>query len=141
MIMNSKLMQRILSPLFRKGRNISTTSISGFTLFYALSKLRVMRRITYRYKQQQLFINDWLDRVTAAACDDYEYGLAVARCIEIVKGYGETYERGKNRYLAIVDSDKGAKNGNSVNQLHRAALADEKGKLFAEALASLGAGR
>lgn len=140
MILNSGILRKALSPLFRNGRNITTTSISGFLLFHTLAKLSVLRRITWRYKKQQAFINDWLDRVTAATCDDYEYGLAVARCIEIVKGYGETYERGMSRYLAIVDSQGGAKNGNAVKQLHRAALADEKGEVFRETLSSTGAG-
>ena len=140
MILSSTLMRKALSPLFRKGRNISTTSISGFLLFYLLAKLRVMRRMTYRYQQQQAHINDWLERVSQANGQDYEYGLAVARCIEIVKGYGETYERGMSRYRAIVDSQSGAKNSNEVRKLHRAALADEKGERFSESLASLGAG-
>ena len=138
MILKSALLRKSLSPLFRKGRNISTTSIAGFLLFHALSKLKVLRRGTYRYKKQQSFISGWLDRVTAATCDDYEYGLAVARCIEIVKGYGDTYERGMSRYLEIVDPQKGAKNGSAVRKLHRAVLADEKGDLFRESLSSIG---
>ena len=139
-IMNSGILNKLLAPMVRKGRNISTTGISGFLLFHLLSKCRTIRRATYRYKKQKSFIDDWLGRVTVAACDDYEYGLAIARCIEIVKGYGETYERGRNRYLAIVDPEKGAKNADTVRQLHRAVLADENGELFAETLASMGSG-
>jgi indolepyruvate ferredoxin oxidoreductase beta subunit len=138
-IMNSGALRKLLSPLFRRGRTVTTSSISGFGFLYLLSRLRVLRRSTYRFGRQQQFIDDWLDRVTSAACDDYEYGLAVARCIEIVKGYGETYERGLERYLAAVDSERGARNAADVRRLHQAALADEKGDVFRQALTAIGA--
>ena len=140
-ISRSSVMQKLLAPLFRKGRNITTTSITGFLFLHLLAKMKRLRRITYRFRRQKGFIDDWLDRVTAAACDDYGYGLAVARCVEIVKGYGETYERGLVRYLASVDPESGGRNAAEVRQLHRAALADEAGSLFKETLASIGATR
>lgn len=94
--------------------------------------------MSYRFREQNKFIETWLDRVTNAAVKDYDYGVAVARCIEIVKGYGETYERGLSRYLAMIDVETGAKNSDEVRQLYRAALADEKGEAFEVAVASLG---
>ena len=134
----SQAAKKILAPLFRKGRNITTTSISGFVTLHLLAKLRRIRRSTLRYKQQYAFINNWIDRVTAAAVEDYEYGLAVARCIEMVKGYGDTYERGLSRYLAIVDATTGGANATAVRNMHAAALADEKGDAFRESLKSKG---
>lgn len=131
--------RKLLSPLFRKGRTVSTTGISGFLLLHTIAKLRFIRRSTLRFKQQRSLINGWLDRVTAAAVDDYEYGLAVARCIEIVKGYGDTYERGMSRYLATVDATSGAKNAAAVTNLHEAAIADEKGDAFRDMLKVEGA--
>ena len=85
-----------------------------------------MRRSTLRYKRQRTFINDWLDRVTAAACDDYDFGLSIARSIEMVRGYGETYDRGLSRYQSVIEGGDAA----TVRALHDAALADEKGTAF-----------
>lgn len=135
----SETARKMMSPLFRKGRTIATSGMSGFLLLHMISKLRRIRRTTHRYKQQRAFINDWVDRVTAAAVDDYEYGLAVARCVEIVKGYGETYERGMSRYLATVDATSGGKNASAVTNLHEAALADEGGDAFRDMLKVEGA--
>jgi len=135
----SKTARKLLSPLFRKGRTVSTTGISGFLLLHMIAKLRLIRRSTLRFRQQRTLINVWLDRVTAAAVDDYDYGLAVARCIEIVKGYGDTYERGLARYLATVDATSGGKNASAVTNLHEAALADEKGDAFRDMLKVEGA--
>lgn len=139
-ILNSTVLRRLLAPLFRKGRNIKTTSISGFLFLHMLSRMKRFRRGTHRYGKQVLLIRDWLDRVTAAARNDYDYGLAVARCIEIVRGYGDTYERGLSRYLIAVDAPCGTRNADAVRRLHRAALADENGTVFRDTLAAIEAG-
>ncbi|MBT8444616.1 MAG: hypothetical protein KJO13_07705, partial [Gammaproteobacteria bacterium] len=60
-------------------------------------------------------------------------------CIEMVKGYGDTYERGRASYLATVDATSGAKNAAAVTNLHEAALADEKGEAFRDMLKVEGA--
>ncbi|MBJ89595.1 MAG: indolepyruvate oxidoreductase subunit B [Woeseia sp.] len=137
-ILSSDLLKRLISPFFSKGRNITTTKVFGFLILYLLAKWRRFRPMSYRFREQNKFIETWLDRVTNAAVKDYDYGVAVARCIEIVKGYGETYERGLSRYLAMIDVETGAKNSDEVRQLYRAALADEKGEAFEAAFASLG---
>ena len=87
-----------------------------------------------------MLISDWLDRVINAAVDDYDYALAIARCIEIVKGYGDTYQRGLSRYRAAIDAVgalPAADRAVALRRLQNAALADEKGKTFGEALSTL----
>jgi indolepyruvate ferredoxin oxidoreductase beta subunit len=140
LIMRSAALQKMMSPFFGKGRNVKTTSISGFLLLHVFAKFRRIRRGTYRYKRQQEFIHDWLDRVINAAVDDYDYALAIAHSIEMVKGYGDTYQRGLTRYLAAVDAAAGlpaAERATGMRRLHKAALADEKGKVFGDALSTL----
>jgi len=140
LIMRSGTLQKMMSPFFGKGRNVKTTSISGFLLLYIFSGFRLIRRGTYRFKRQQEFIHDWLDRVINAAVDDYDYALAIAHSIEMVKGYGDTYQRGLSRYLAAVDTVAGlpaADRATGMRRLHNAALADEKGQVFGDALSTL----
>ena len=85
-------------------------------------------------------IGDWLESVRNALGEDYDYGLSLACCIEIVKGYGDTYQRGLTRFQTTVDAvhesastDRAA----DVRRLHAAALADEKGQVFDAAVATL----
>lgn len=140
-ILNSESLRKWLSPFFRKGRNVKTTSIAGFLLLYTLVKFIRFRRSTYRFSKQQSLIGDWLERISAAAGEDYEYAVSIARCIEIVKGYGDTYERGLTRYRATVetvDCSGSTNRADIVRKLHHAALADEKGLRFKEALAAEG---
>lgn len=139
-ILESNRARSFLSKFFSKGRNITTTNLSGFLLLHLLAKLRRFRRGTYRFGIQQRLIGDWLERVSAAALSDYDYALSIAHCIEIVKGYGETYDRGLTRYRATLESVcklPDERRGDAVRQLHRAALADEKGQVFTETLESM----
>lgn len=142
-VLNSAGARKVLGPFFRKGRNVRTTGIGGFLLMYALAKMQRFRRGTYRFGVQQQLIDDWLKRVTDSLQTDYNYAVAVARLIEMVKGYGETYERGLTRYrqtLAAVGSASGREPAALVGRLHRAALTDENGKVFRDTLAAMGSG-
>ena len=140
LILRSGTLQKMMSPFFSSGRNVKTTSISGFLLLYIFAKFRRIRRGTYRFKRQQEFIHDWLDRVINAAVDDYGYALEIARSIEMVKGYGDTYQRGLTRYRAAVEAAvalPAADRAAAMRRLHNAALADEKGQVFGDALSTL----
>ena len=140
-IMESNGIRRVLSPLFSKGRNVNTTSVSGFLLLKTIAGMRRFRRASYRYSRQHKFIASWLDHVRIAIVSGKGAALAIARSIEIVKGYGDTYERGLSRFESIMQSVGAADvNGTAerVTRLHNAALADEEGKVFAETLADIG---
>ena len=83
-------------------------------------------------------IEDWLALIQAST--DPQYALAIAQSISMVKGYGDTYERGLDRYqqiLAAVEKLPQAVAAPIVRQLNQAAQADEAGKVFEEALNNL----
>jgi hypothetical protein len=48
-----------------------------------------------------LFIDGWMERVRQAAAIDVPLAAQLARLRGLVKGYGETYERGLTKYKAI----------------------------------------
>jgi indolepyruvate ferredoxin oxidoreductase beta subunit len=124
-----------LRPFLGKGRNITTTNVFGYLQLATLAKLKRWRRGTYRFTTQTRLIEDWLARVQAAA--DTDYSLAIAQCIGMVKGYGDTYERGLHRYqqiLSAVEALPPQRAASLTRQLTQAAQADEEGKVFAEAL-------
>lgn len=134
-VLASGFMRRCFGPFFRRGRNITTTSVSGFLLLRGMAALKRYRRGSFRYARQGQFIRRWLDGVIELAAGDYEHALSVARCIEMVRGYGETYERGLRRYEATVAA---ANSADSVARLHRAAVADEQGVVFERELSASG---
>jgi indolepyruvate ferredoxin oxidoreductase, beta subunit len=133
----SPAIRRFAAPLFRTGRNVSTNKIWGYFFLSTLARLRRWRRKTLRYAVQQRHIEDWLDVITETAAGDYEGAVAIANSIEIVRGYGDTYERGLRRYRAMLDASIRAAPGKRVDvlrRLHAAALADEEGLAFEKAL-------
>lgn len=140
MILRSPTMRKMLGPFFRSGRNITTTNVSGFLVLHLLAKARRWRRGTYRFKAQETLISDWADRLCEAAMEDYDYALAIAHCIEMVKGYGDTYQRGLTRYRTAVEAAAGlpaADRAAAMRRLHKAAMVDEEGKVFGDALSTL----
>ena len=117
--------------LTSKGRVIKTTSISGFVILSAVASLRPLRARSLRYEAEQAHLSAWLDKVIETAALNYDLGVEVAECLNLVKGYGDTHERGHANYSAILQTlpvlatrpDAAA----SVAALRQAALADDTG--------------
>ncbi len=137
-IMQSNGLRSFLGKFTTKGRIIQTTSLSGFLLLYVVAGMRRWRRITLRYQVEDANIIIWLDRVRALAAGDYALAVEVAECQRLVKGYGETHERGSHNFRAIMgvlEQLRGKGDAaRHVRELREAALADEQGARFNEVL-------
>lgn len=138
-LLTSPRARKLIAPPFRKGRNIRTSTITGFMSLRLLAGLRRWRRGTYRFAVQQQLIGDWLADIRAELKSDYDGALAIANCIEMVKGYGDTYERGLSRYRETLKIAAKASSGRGtlIRRLRAAAEADEKGLTFARAKSEL----
>lgn len=86
-------------------------------------------------------MEDWLARLERLAPGHYELAVELARAQRLIKGYGETHERGWRSFsalLARLDDLAARQDGASVlARLQVAALADEEGKALAGELAAL----
>ena len=137
----STRIERLLAPLFGPGRNITTNKLGGYLLLSTLARGKRWRRGTLRYREQWQFIDDWLQRIRAAAADDYDLALAIARTVDLVRGYGDTFERGMSRYrdaLAAASRRPDGERAAALAQLHTIAQHDETGRQFDRAVAELG---
>jgi indolepyruvate ferredoxin oxidoreductase, beta subunit len=135
---------RILAR-FTGGKRIRADTVSGFLLLYGLARLRRWRRATLRYAEENARIEHWLEDIERLAAGHYELALEVARAQRLVKGYGDTLERGWRNFSALMAQlDLLAARADGAEQLARlqqAALADEAGAELAAALAGLRGGR
>ncbi len=130
---------------FTGGRHIRTTTVSGFLLLYVLGGLRRFRRGTLRFQQENARIESWLERLSELAPGNYALAVELARAQRLVKGYGETHERGWRSFCALMEQlallrtrPDGAL---LMSKLQEAALADEEGAALARELGALtGAG-
>jgi indolepyruvate ferredoxin oxidoreductase, beta subunit len=124
---------------FTAGRHIRTTGIRGFLLLYGLAGMRRLRRGTLRYVQENTRIEAWLTRLEQLAPRDYALAVELARAQRLIKGYGETHERGWRNFSALMaqlDLLRGRADGALVlARLQDAALADEEGARLAQELA------
>ncbi len=137
-VLNSPGLIKMLGYLCRRGRRVRTTSLSGFLLLYAIASLRRLRRHTLRYQNETREISSWLDRVRSLARTDYALALEWVACQGLVKGYGDTHERGIHSYRSILSSlediQRGADPAATLRRLREAALADENGEALRDNL-------
>jgi indolepyruvate ferredoxin oxidoreductase, beta subunit len=126
------------------GKRIRTNTVSGFLLLHSLAGLKRWRRGTHRYAEESSRIEDWLARIERLAPTRPDLAAELARAQRLVKGYGETHERGWRNYselLARLEELAARPDGASVlARLHEAALADEEGSALAKELTALSAG-
>ena len=139
-LMKWSFTRRILQA-FTGGRKISTDRFRGYLLMRAMARTRVWRLSSLRHREEDAHIREWLDTLAELAPRDYGLAAEMAACQQLVKGYGETFERGLSRYRAIAEAlpalQRGTDPAGAVRELRAAALADEEGGEFAAALARL----
>jgi Pyruvate/2-oxoacid:ferredoxin oxidoreductase gamma subunit len=123
------------------GRQVRTGTVTGFLMLHMLGGLKRWRRGTLRYHEENARIEQWLARIESLAATNYALAVELAKAQRLVKGYGETHERGWRNFCALVDKlDELALRADGAEifaRLHAAALADEEGKALARELAEI----
>lgn len=124
---------------------LASHTITGTLALRVLAMAKWIRRYSSRYAAEQALINEWLSTVKAGLQEDAGLGAELARCGRLIKGYGSTSERGRERLLHVVRELAPAAFGTvaarveAIARVRAAALADEGGQAFARALADVGA--
>jgi indolepyruvate ferredoxin oxidoreductase beta subunit len=126
---------------FTGGRRIKSSTISGFLLLRALARLKRWRRGTLRYSIENARIEAWLAHIERLATGHRELAVEVARAQRLIKGYGDTHERGWRNFSSLINELAGLQsmaNGAALlARLAEAALADEMGSALALELAAI----
>jgi indolepyruvate ferredoxin oxidoreductase beta subunit len=133
------------------GLHMRTDTVRGFAMLCVLRSLRPLRRRTSRYAFEQAMIERWLDAVRRTLALSPRLAFELALCGNLVKGYGETSERGHRNLGAVLDDMHGLLHGATnhtathdtasldaaaarVRSAREAALADPEGRTLARAL-------
>jgi indolepyruvate ferredoxin oxidoreductase, beta subunit len=129
-VLDSRSLTRWLTR-FTAGRQIKTGTLRGFLMLYALAGLRRWRRGTLRFHEENARIEAWLGKLEWTAADNYSLAVELAKAQRLVKGYGETHERGWRNFSTLMSQVEflvGRSDGALVMaRLIQAALADEEG--------------
>jgi indolepyruvate ferredoxin oxidoreductase, beta subunit len=131
---------------WHRGMEINSASISGFLQFWCLAKLKVWRRGTYRYHEEQQAIENWLELIAAAAERSPALALEIVECARLIKGYGDTFKRGVANFQAIetrvirpalLGRIPLARAVDAVASARTAALVDPEGESLAKCLSTI----
>jgi indolepyruvate ferredoxin oxidoreductase, beta subunit len=147
-----RLARRILAWAERRqwrphwGMEIETTSLFGYLRFWTLAKLKRFRPRGHRYALEQAAITQWLDLIVEAAQVSADVAVEVAECARLIKGYGETWQRGSASYATIetqvirpllAGTLPLAQGADAIASARTAALVDPEGEGLAQCLAEI----
>jgi indolepyruvate ferredoxin oxidoreductase beta subunit len=135
-LMKSPRWRGILHRLFTRGRHVRTSGLAGFCLLYCLAGLRGWRRSSLRFQTENAKIEAWLGQIQHAARFDYNLAVEIAQLQRLVKGYGDTYERGW-RNFSLISEMAPELSASGVATLREAALADDQGTALTAAIREL----
>ena len=93
-----------LFPFVGKGMKINPVSITGHLLLKLLSSFRYIRLISYRYNEEVKEINTWLEAMKLSLNSSLKYADALSDLPHLLKGYGDTLMRGKEKYSKIYNA-------------------------------------
>lgn len=100
-MLRNKFLKAFLARLTSHGRMVQTTSLRGFLLLYCVASLKRFRRGSLRHDREMRLLTEWLEIVRRAASIDASLAMGFVRLRNLVKGYGDTRERGSFKYREI----------------------------------------
>lgn len=140
LILNSAPLRSVVG-YFCKERKINTSKLGGFLILYITARFRRVKRGTLRFKRERARIDDWLSLIHTTLKVDYQSAVSIAQCQRLIKGYGDTHDRGWANYSSIVASLPNifAKEEPSklITRLRDAALAEESGAQLSKEIAAV----
>ena len=137
---------RGLRRRFEFGMKLRTSTVSGFLSLRTLAAMRRFRRRGYRFQQEQEAIEAWLGQIRAAAAIDLTLAREIADCARLLKGYSETYRRGRANFEAIMEvlvvpalagALAPAETAAAIARARDAALADPEARDFTARIATI----
>jgi indolepyruvate ferredoxin oxidoreductase beta subunit len=122
--------RRLVERFTQRGRVVTTSSLRGFLMLYAVAGMKRWRRSTLRFEQENTLIEHWLRLIETTAAANPQLATEVAQCQRLVKGYSDTHERGLRNYetlVGVVQMAGATLAPATLRELRDAALADERG--------------
>ncbi len=132
-------------PLAGRGLHIKTTGVIGFATLRLLARMKSRRRQSTRYAEEQGNIEAWMQAMMSSLKRAPAFAAALAELPRVLKGYGETHDRGKRAYQMIfsklvtpaVHAGREMELAPALRSAISAALADPDHKALDQLLAKL----
>ena len=123
---------------------LASHTVLGTVMLRLLAATRYVRPLSSRYAQEQQLIGEWISAVTEGAAQDWQLGHELSLCGRLIKGYGDTNDRGRDNLLHILrhlprGNQAATERADAVRRAREAALSDEAGAGLDRVLAEFGA--
>lgn len=89
-------------PFLGRGIHVRSNGVLGYWLLRGVASLRRTRRRSYRFRNEQMAIEEWLAIMTRALRHSPGFAQALAELPRVLKGYSDTLQRGKKAYNRIM---------------------------------------
>jgi indolepyruvate ferredoxin oxidoreductase beta subunit len=67
-----------------------------------VASFKPLRRRSLRYEVENRALEGWLATITRYATANYDLAIEIAAARNLVKGYGDTHERGRARFDTLI---------------------------------------
>jgi len=118
-----------LDRRINRGRRVRTDKFGWFFILYMVAGLRWLRRGSLRHQMEMAQISNWLVKAIESFETDYDLGVEVLNAYRLIKGYGDTHQRGKSKFHKVLDGIKlvmgREDSADWAHRLQTAALAEE----------------
>lgn len=131
-----------------RGMYLPSTHVGGFLMLRMLAKMRRMRRSSLRFREEQEAIERWLAALGKMLPASPVFAAALAEVPHVLKGYGDTYRRGRASFARIFDTlveralqSSAAPGADAAQELRgaiAAALAEPEGRQLEKTLEQAG---
>jgi indolepyruvate ferredoxin oxidoreductase beta subunit len=122
---------------------LGSHTVAGAVALRVVAALKGQRRRGSRFTHEQAQIERWLGGVEAALAEHAALGRELAACGRLIKGYGNTHERGQATLLHLVQQAATPAIGaparaDAIRAAREAALAESGGPSLDAALTARG---
>ena len=101
-ILRNSAVRKLIDAMTTRGRTVKTSSLRGFLLLYMVASFKPTRPYSLRYGVEQQYLEQWLAKTVEIAKQNYNLAVEVAAARNLVKGYGDTHERGRANYDRLI---------------------------------------
>ena len=140
-ILKTGWVRGLIDRMTRKGRVVKTSALGGFLLLYLVASFKPLRPRSLRYGVEQKHLEDWLAIVQRVAATHYDLAIEAAAARNLVKGYGDTHERGRARFDTLIGLlpmlSQRPDGAAQLARLRKAANADDTGAALNAAIAAM----
>ena len=140
-LLDTRWARALVERFTKSGKVVNTTSLRGFLLLYLVASLKPLRPRSLRFAAEQAAIDQWLGVVRDTAKTDPALAAEVAEARNLMRGYGDTHERGRERFDALIAVLPQVTNlpdaAGRFAALRKAANADDSGAELTRAIGAL----